>query len=446
MNREEILSTMKQALAACQADQAEVVLISTDEQLTRFANSIIHQNTSQEEATLTVRLIKDKRIGIASSNRLDPEEVLKTVQAAANIAALSPQNPEFVSLPGPHPIHDTPAGAFVEATARCTPEQRADSVAQLVGKLKGHPLKASGAFSTSLLKIGVLNSLGVEAYTELTHASLSTVLLSPTSAGYADSLSSDVTAIDVNEVAEEAIERALRGQDPQTTDIKEMEAVFLPYAVSTMLDYLAYMSFGAMAMQEKRSFMADKMGQKVAADSISIWDDGRDPAGWPLPFDFEGQPKHKVHLIQEGIARGVVYDSFTAHREGKESTGHALPQPNGFGALPLNLVMAPGDASLEEMIAGTEDGVLVTRLWYVRPVHPKETLITGMTRDGTFKIDHGKITKPLRNLRFTSSILAALEGTQGIGREQKLQGSFFGGSLAPALKVRAFTFNGQTTY
>jgi PmbA protein len=206
------------------------------------------------------------------------------------------------------------------------------------------------------------------------------------------------------------------------------------------------MSFGAMAMQEKRSFMADKMGQKVAADSISIWDDGRDPAGWPLPFDFEGQPKHKVHLIQEGIARGVVYDSFTAHREGKESTGHALPQPNGFGALPLNLVMAPGDASLEEMIAGTEDGVLVTRLWYVRPVHPKETLITGMTRDGTFKIDHGKITKPLRNLRFTSSILAALEGTQGIGREQKLQGSFFGGSLAPALKVRAFTFNGQTTY
>jgi len=446
MNRDEILSILKQVLAASHADQTEAVLAVQDEQLTRFANSIIHQNTSQEDASLTVRLVVDQRIGIASTNRLDPEEVAKTVQIAAEIARLSPKNNEFKSLPGPQTILPAPAGAFVGHTARYSPEERADGVAKLVAKLKGHPVKASGAFSTSVYKLGVVNSLGVEAYTEATRASLSTVLLSPTSAGYADRHGTSAASIDVEAVAEEALERALRAQDPQLTEVKEMEAVFLPYAVAEMLDYLGFMGLGALSCQEKRSFMSDAMGQPVAAETISIWDDGLHPEGWIVPFDFEGQPKEKVALIENGVAKGVVYDSFTANLEGKRSTGHALPQPNGYGPLPLNMVMAPGNATVEEMIANTEDGVLVTRLWYVRPVHPKMTLITGMTRDGTFKIDHGRITMPLCNLRFTSSILGALKEAQMIGFERKLQAGFFGGNLVPALKVRAFTFNGQTTY
>lgn len=445
MKKEQILEIARKVLTASDADQTEALILFQRRELTRFANSIIHQNTMEEDSTLTLRLIKGKRIGLATTNILDEESIERAVKKASDMASLSPENNDFQTLPGPKPY--TELNAYFESTAQATPEERAEGVRALVNRIKGHDIKAAGAFSTSHAGFAVVNSLGVEAFTENTSASFSTVLLSPSSAGYAARESPDICAIDVDGLAEEALKRVLDGRNPRTIEVKEMETVFSPYAVAEMLEYLAYMGLGALSVQEGRSFMNEAMGKQVVSEKITLWDDGMDPRGYPQPIDFEGQPKRKVVFFDKGVAREVVYDSLTAFKEGKESTGHALPQPNSYGPLPINLFLEPGDATMEDMIRSTEDGVLVTRFWYVRPVHPKLTVITGMTRDGTFKIENGKIAYPICNLRCTASILETLRQVEMVGKDVVLTQADIGLSdYVPALKVKSFKFTGQTTF
>jgi predicted Zn-dependent protease len=222
--------------------------------------------------------------------------------------------------------------------------------------------------------------------------------------------------------------------------------VLEPYAVAEMLDYLAYVGFGAVAMQERRSFMAEKVGQKVAASSVTIYDDGLDPRSFPMPFDFEGMPRQRVDLIERGIARGVVFDSYTAARQRVANTGHALPAPNTMGPMPGHLHLAPGEASLQELVAGLDRGIWVSRFHYVNVIQPLETLITGMTRDGAWWVEGGEVLYPIKNLRFSQSVLGALASTQAIGRDLKLQRGWFGGSLVPPLRLGTFAFTGKTEF
>ncbi|MBC7262296.1 MAG: hypothetical protein H5T63_09805 [Chloroflexi bacterium] len=165
-----------------------------------------------------------------------------------------------------------------------------------------------------------------------------------------------------------------------------------------------------------------------------------------MPFDFEGVPKQRVEIIRDGIANAVVYDSHTARREGKRSTGHALPSPNTFGPIAANLFMSPGNASKEEMLASTERGLWVTRFHYVNPVHPLKAVLTGMTRDGTFLIERGEIARPVKNLRFTQGMLDALSQVEMIGSATKVEEMFFGAGCVPALKVHDFHFTGVTEF
>ena len=195
--------------------------------------------------------------------------------------------------------------------------------------------------------------------------------------------------------------------------------------------------------------MNDRIGQRIMAPSVSIWDDGLDLSGTPLPFDFEGMPKQRVDVVKNGTAMGLVYDTTRAHKEnGKESTGHALPPELAatYGPLPLNLFMAPGDATLDEMLASTERGLFITRFNYTRPVHPRDAIITGLTRDGTFLIEKGEIAYPVKNLRYTQSYLEALANTEMIGRDLKTLGSYIGVQRVPAVKVREFNFTGKTQF
>jgi predicted Zn-dependent protease len=179
---------------------------------------------------------------------------------------------------------------------------------------------------------------------------------------------------------------------------------------------------------------------------VDLWDDGRDPRGLPLAFDFEGVAKQRVRFFERGVARDVVYDRQTAARAGRASTGHALPAPNTAGPLPTNLFLGTGDASHADLLAGVERGIWVTRFWYVNVVQPMQTVLTGMTRDGTFLIEHGEIARPIRNLRFTTSVLDALASVERIGREPLLIRSWLGGSLVPALRVGRFHFSGATEF
>lgn len=431
-------------LAHSNADQTEVVIISQDSRLTRFANSAIHQNVAELNTQINVRAVLGKRIGAASTNDSSPEALQRVTETAIAIARLQPENPDFISLPGPAPI--TPVHAFDETTAACTPETRARAVDSICRQAVAKGLIAAGAFSTTVYETAVVNSLGVFAYHPSTEADLNTVVMSEDSSGYAAQVTPRIADLDAEALGREAVNKALRSRHPRELAPGRYPVILEPYAVQDFLTTFAYLGFGAQTVQEGQSFMAGRFGERIMSEAISIWDDGLDPAGLPHPFDFEGQPKQRVDLICHGVAQAVVYDSYTAGKEGKQSTGHALPMPSDYGPLPLSLFMAGGQATLEDMVASTERGLLVTRFWYTRPVHPKLVIVTGMTRDGTFLIERGEIAYPVKNLRFTQGYLDALAQVELVGHERRLLSDFGGADYVPALKLSEFTFTGVTEF
>ena len=434
---------VRQVFAFSKADQTEVILQGSDSALTRIANSSIHQNVAKSNTEIRVRVVDGKRIGVASSNDLSSEGIQHTVDTARAIAQLQRENPEFQTLPTPQFLESIPAVA--ESTTNCTPEQRAQVMNVLCKKAKEKGVVAAGAFSTTTREIAVANSLGVFAYHPGTFADINTVMMSNTGSGYASFTHQDVRQINPEAIAHEAMDKALRARNPIALDPGAYTVLLEEAAVVDLLDFLAAVAFSAQATQEDRSFMKGKFGEKVMSDQVSIWDDGRSPDTIPLPFDFEGVPRHKVTFVENGIARGVVYDTSTAQRDGKPSTGHSLPAPNTRGPFAMHMFMAPGHTPKSEMIKSVERGIWVTRLWYTRVVHPMKVLITGMTRDGTFLIENGAVTRPLKSLRFTTSYLDALNNVRTVGRETRLFHQESGASCTvPALLVDGFNFTGVT--
>ncbi len=435
----------QRVLREANAEQAEVMITSNDSYLTRFATNTIHQNVAESDATVRVRVISDHRTGVATGNDLGEQGLKKLIATAERIASFQERVPDLAPMPTPRPAKS--ASAHIEATARCTPMDRALGVEKILAPSRAHGLEAAGAFATEEQEIYIANSHGVAAYHRGTVASILTVIMGEDSSGYAADASIDVTRIDPAAVGKTAIDKAIAGRHPTAIEPGEYTVILEEEAVADMLFFLGYMGMGALAMQEGRSFMCGRLGQRVTGEKITIWDDGLDPRGLPLPFDFEGTPKQKVVLIDKGIAQNVVYDSATAAKEpGKTSTGHSLPAPNTQGPLPINLFMEPGRVTKEEMLASTERGIWVTRFHYTNILHPVKTLITGMTRDGTFLIEKGKVARPLKNLRFTQSILEALASVEAIGSRLKVVKDDWNalGTTVPALKIRDFRFTGTT--
>ena len=440
-------------LARSTADQTEVVILSSDSYLTRFANSTIHQNVAETDTEVRIRVVLQRggedgaQVGVATTNDLDPEALARTLESAMDIARVQPRNPAFRSLPGPQPLPNVTA--FSESTAGCTPEQRARGAGAICTLARDQGVVASGALTTATFEVGVANSLGVSAYSATTSADINTVIMSDTSAGYAAALALDVDDMNFEAIGREAVDKCLHAQNPRSLEPGEYTVILEPYAVQDFIQMMSWTGFNAVAVQEGRSFMVGRMGEQIVDPRISIWDDGLSPEGIPLPFDFEGVPKQRVDLIQEGVARGVVYDSYRAGKEeGKSSTGHALPAPNSFGPMPLNVFFAPGKGSLAEMIRSTERGIYVTRFHYTRPVEPKQVVITGMTRDGTFLVENGELAYPVKNLRFTQSYLEALNHVDVIGAEPRLLPGMggLGRDSVPALKLNKFRFTGATEF
>ncbi|QBD79869.1 TldD/PmbA family protein [Ktedonosporobacter rubrisoli] len=437
-----IRTLVEKALHYSQAEQTEVVYQGIESSLTRFANNYIHQNVSESNHELRVRAVVGKRIGVATTNQLDDTSLQQVAEKALEIARTQPENPEFHSLPAPQPLH--PASGYSEQTARCSPEERARRVNVIVKLAKEHHLEAAGAFSTGTRHLAVANSLGTFAYEPTTTAECHAVVMADArGSGYAQRVSTDFGSINFEHMARETVEKAERSRNPVDISLGEYPVVLDAYAVADMLQFFAFMGLSAMAVQEERSFMNGQFGKQLADKRVTIYDDGHDLAGLPQAFDYEGVPKQRVLLIEKGIANAVVYDSFTAARAGKPNTGHALPAPNIEGPLPLHTMMEAGDASLEELIKGIDHGLYVTRFHYTNIVHPVKTLFTGMTRDGTFLIEHGELSRPVKNLRFTQSILDVLLNVQGIGRE-RLQCTDYLTVVAPALSTSRFNFTGVT--
>ncbi len=440
IGKEKLMKVGKLVLRKCTADQAEVIFTTSKTALTRFANNIIHQNNVITNISVTLRVVVGKRVGISSCNSFEDGALDNLVKSARAIANVAQENPDFKTLPSPESYPEI--DEFDEATANLTPDERAHAVAEVVSLAREAHLNSAGTFENSTHELAVFNSLGVACYFRATDAEVSALMMGDTGSGLARQEARQVSELDVSKVAARAREKALASENPEGIAPGEYTVVLEPLAVGEMIDFLAYLGFGARQFQEGRSFMAGKLGEKITGDNITIWDDGLDRLGFPLPFDYEGVPKRKVMLIEKGMARGVVYDTLTAGKEGKESTGHALPPASSFGPYPLNLFVGPGKSSLPEMIASTDTGLLVTRFHYTNVSEPMKTIITGMTRDGTFLIEGGKVTKPVRNLRFTQGILEALSCVSQISRDRVL----VEGTLVPALKIDRFRFSSKTEF
>ena len=437
-----VRTLLQKVLSYSQAEQTEVAYLGTESALTRFATNHIHQNVAESNAELRVRAVVGQRTGVAATNRLDDESLRRVTEQALEIVRIQPVNPEFHSLPAPQPI--LPASGYSERTAQFTPEERARQVGIIVGLAKERGLESAGAFSTTVHSTAIANSLGIFAYEPRTEAECHAVVMADErGSGYTQRMATNVSILDFEAMAHEAVEKAQRSRNPIDISLGEYPVVLDAYAVAEMLENLAFMGFSALAVQEERSFMNGQFGKQLVEPRVTICDDGHDPSGLPQAFDYEGVPKQRVVMIDRGVANAVVYDSFTAAREGKPNTGHALPAPNSEGPLPLHTMMEAGDASIEELIKGVDRGIYVTRFHYTNTVHPIKTLFTGMTRDGTFLIEHGELTRPVKNLRFTQSILDVLREVQAIGRE-RVQSAGYMTVVAPALRAARFNFTGIT--
>jgi PmbA protein len=443
---DEIRRVSQAALEIGEVDAVEVLFMHEWGGLTRFASSSIHQSTWREDTGLRVRVVVGDRIGVAASNDFSPEGARRAAESAREMAGVVAPDPLFPGLAPPQPVAENGA-AFDEATAGLTPERRAEGVAALVAAC-GDGLAAAGALETMASEVAVANTEGQFCWTPTTQASVTTVVTGGDGGnGFAEVFAASIDEVDPAAVGARAAAKAVASRSPRDLEPGRFTVVLEPSAVSTLVGFLAWIGFGGRLLLEGRSCLSGREGQQVAAPTITIYDDARERGTLGIPFDFEGVPRWRVDLIDHGVFRDAVYDLRTGKQAGKASTGHALPAPNPEGPFPLNLFMEPGDASLEEMIASTEEGLLVTRFHYSNVVHPVESTITGMTRDGTFLIKGGEIAYPVKNLRFTQSILEALAGTAMVGRETELASEFFfSASRVPALKVGSFNFSGRSDH
>jgi PmbA protein len=431
------------------ATEAEVLVVTGDSALTRFANSEIHQNVAERSVTVNLRHVVGRRIAVVSTGKVDPDGLRSLVHRAAAIARSCEELDDWAGLPAPAggtaTSTDNGGMAWAAGTADATPEFRAEGVRAVIAAADTAGVTAYGSFSNDAEAIAVANSAGIRAAEGRTSAQLLTVHMSPDGGtGYAEAVSMDATSIDAAALGREAATKARASDRPVSVPAGDYPVVLEEYAVVDITDQLGYVGFNALSVQEDRSFA--EPGKRIGSDLVTIVDDGSDRHGLPMSFDYEGVRKQRVTLLEAGVCRDVVYDAQTAARAGRASTGHGLPAPNPWGPFPLNAVMSAGTTPREDLIGGLERGLLVTRFHYTNVVHPKLAIITGMTRDGTFLVEGGKIVGPVRNLRYTQSYLDALAGVSAVSTERKTVRGFLGAAVVPALRIDGWTFTGVTEF
>lgn len=440
---DEAFSLLDKALAAATdagCDAADAMLRSGTNALTRFANNIIHQNVARENETLVLRVVRGKRVGVVRTGVLSDGGIADAARRAAAIAASAAEDTEFPGiLAAPRA---EPCAIFDEATAAATPAQRAEAARRIIRTIESGGAVTSGSVYTGAESVAVANTGGTRQFERGTHAGLNVVAMAGTAAGCAEFSAARLGEMDATERAEFALRKCLDSRRPGNMEPGEYTVVLEPPAVAEMVMFLGWLGFGAMEMQQGRSCLQGKLGTKVCDERITIVDDARDPAGLPSSFDGEGAPKRRVALIEGGVFRNVVYDQRTAAKDGVESTGHGGVPPNPYGPHPGNEIMSPGEATLERMIGSTVRGLLVSNFHYTNIAEPSTCTITGMTRYGLFEIVDGRAGRPVRNLRFTQSVLDALNHVEAVGSERQR----FGGTVVPALKVGRFRFTGKSDH
>lgn len=430
-----------------EADGVEVVVTASDTALTRYALSEIIQNTVRSEVRAHVRVVVGGKYAIAATNQLDEDSMRSTAARALEAARASRPDPDFPGLPSPERVGRA-EGVFRwdDETFGATPERRAAAVRTLLATAGSS--NAAGIFETSSHCFGVINSKGVDCFDRFTRCVTTCLVDTDGGTGWGEASSHALSEVDVEGAARRAADKARDSKDPVSAEPGEYQVVLEPPASAMLMEYLAYMGFGGKQVLDGESFLSSRAGDTVATGEITVADDVYDPLSVGIGFDFEGVPKRVVTVIDKGHAVAPVTDLRTAPKLNLAPSGHFSGSVE-YGPHASNVVLRPGTQSREQLIAGVTDGVLVTRFHYVNLLDRPATLLTGMTRDGTFRIREGEVAEPINNFRFSQSVLAALAATTGVGSDiAAFAPDFgsFGSNAAPSLRIDGFRFASTTSH
>jgi PmbA protein len=442
------------------ADEVEVLFYGGKSALTRFANNTIHQNVAEENVGISVRTAFGGRTARSTTNKVDDESLKRVVQSSESLARV--QHPDADLLPMPT-AGEAPAGTliapsrYLEQTAKVTPEQRAEAVKEIVAIAQKHKLTTAGIFSTAESFEGIFNSRGLTDWHQQTSSEVSITMLALDSSGWQKANAPNVEHLDPGTLAQIAAEKAFLSAGPREFPAGKYTVILEPAAVLDMLGFM-FFDYGGLAILDQRSFLNNRVGTKLFGENINIWDDVAHPLQSGSPFDGEGIRRHRVQLVENGVVKRLVYSRASARKmmasEYKDSvgpiepTGHGFPLPNEMGEAPMNIVLdAPKESkTVDQMISSTEQGILVTRLWYIREVDPYEKILTGMTRDGTFLVENGKVQHGVLNFRFNESLLHMLSNVEEMGTPVRASGEESFDMVVPAMKVAGFNFTEVTKF
>jgi predicted Zn-dependent protease len=420
--------------------EAEATVRTGTLALTRFANGFIHQNVAEELSHVLLRVAVDGRVAASSlDGPADGEALNRLIDDVFEAARVRPADPEW---PG---LADVAAGSAVdhwdEGTAMAAPDERADRVAHFVAAAGG--LEAAGFCATSAEVVAFANSAGQRLTGRGTAAELDGIARTGSSDGSGHALSSRLSDIDGSAVGDTAARRARDGAEPTDLEPGRYEVILDPACVADVLQFLFIYGFNGRPVQEGRSFV--RLGEAQFDGSISIRDDVTDPLQIGIGFDVEGTPRRSVDVVRDGVTGAVLHSRRTGRLLGTESTGHAAQGADVLGAIPSAIVLEPGTRSRDELIAGVARGLLVTDFWYTRILDPRTEVVTGLTRNGVWLIEDGKISSPVRNLRFTQSYVDALGpgAVKAVGSDAALVHAGFDiPTLAPTLHLASWNFTG----
>jgi PmbA protein len=460
LNKDQAAEIFEKLKKHSTADEVEALIYGGKSALTRFANNTIHQNVAEEGYSVSVRTAFDGRTARATTNKLDEQSLKRVVQASESLATVQHPDSDLLQMPG---AGESPAATparlsrHFTQTAALTPELRADAVEKIVRVATRHKLTAAGIFSSSESVEGIFNSSGLNDWHTQTSSEISITMLAGDSSGWQKANSPDVNQLDPAALAEISARKALDSTTPREIPPGKYAVILEPAAVLDMAGFM-FWDFGGLSILDQRSFLNNRVGTQIFGANINIWDDVAHPLQSGTPFDGEGVPRQRVHLVENGVVKRLVYARATARRMAQSeykdkvgpvaATGHGFPLPNEMGEAPMNIVFGtPQDPkTVDQMIASTERGVLVTRLWYIREVDPYEKILTGMTRDGTFYVEDGKVRHGILNFRFNESLIHMLSNVEAMGMPVRASGEESFDMVAPPMKVRDFNFTEVTKF
>lgn len=440
---QELFFAVQQAAARAGIEDVEVTLTSTAEALTRFANNQIGQNVAERSSVLSVRVATNGRTARASTNRLHRDGVESVVENAIALTRSSQPLPDLQPMFGD--VGERAWDRRSEAAARCTPMARAAAVKEAIANVEARGQVAAGIYATAENVEAILNSRGLFRYYTDTLTRFSITAMADDSSGWAKSSSGIHEDVKPMELAEQAARKAELSRRPREIAPGAYTVILEPAAVLDLVGQI-FGDFSGTTLADQRSFLNDRMGQQLFGSNISIYDDVQFPLQTGAPFDGEGVERRALTLVKSGVPKEVAYSRAAAVKAGEEPTGHGFPLPNEIGEAPVNIVIAGGSASLEDLVRSTAEGILVTRLWYIREVEPYEKVMTGMTRDGTFLIRGGEVAHGILNFRFNQSVVEMLKNVEALGPSVRSTGEEAFDMVVPAMKVHDFGFTEVTKF